>query len=91
MARGRYRVLNDEPRAERKKIAQKRWRDKNTDRTNAYRLEYNAANRERVREYCREYYRANAQHIRERQRKFYRRAVARLKAWAADSPFSDTS
>eukprot|EP00873_Tetraselmis_striata_P008379 jgi/Tetstr1/428643/TSEL_018631.t1 len=47
MGRGRYRVLSDEERLERKKIAQKRWRDNNRERTNAYRAEYNAANRDR--------------------------------------------
>eukprot|EP00873_Tetraselmis_striata_P013681 jgi/Tetstr1/433945/TSEL_023122.t1 len=62
MARGLYRVFSDEERAERMKISQKKWRDKNRERIREYRAGYNAANRERVREYRKEYYRANAEH-----------------------------
>eukprot|EP00873_Tetraselmis_striata_P029417 jgi/Tetstr1/449681/TSEL_036749.t1 len=65
MAHGRYRVFSDEERAERMKISQKKWRDKNRERIREYRAGYNAANRERVREYRREYYRANAEHAKE--------------------------
>eukprot|EP00873_Tetraselmis_striata_P007824 jgi/Tetstr1/428088/TSEL_018143.t1 len=62
-------------RLERKKISQKKWRDKNTERIREYRAGYDSANRERVREYHREYYRANAEHVRKRQRKRYHRRV----------------